>query len=81
MAKNAVVIAGFNLTLEGSGYRVTFWYQLDQGRQHTEHYHGLSWTEAVDVIIAEADAHRPGWELGEGWRQPSLDEELDRPWG
>lgn len=81
MAQNKISTVGFNLTMESGYYRVVFWYQLDQGKHHTEHYDGLSWTEAVDVVIAEADAHRPGWQLGEGWRQPCLDEDLDRPWG
>jgi hypothetical protein len=51
-----------------------------EGRIHEDVYSLLSWTEAVDVIIAELDAHRPGWELGQGWRQPTLYEDDELPW-
>lgn len=78
------VIRASGVAVEGGHngiYSVRFWWRLDQGRHQEEHYTGLSWTESVDAIIAELDGHRPGWAIGDGWRQPDLDSELDQPWG
>jgi len=81
MARSKIAGAGVSVRhLEGS-YQVVFWYRLERGRMHSETYDALTWEEALDVVQSELDGHRPGWEIGTGWRQPGLDDRLDRPWG
>jgi hypothetical protein len=77
MAKNKVTTCGAHVRMDPDGtYRVVVFWRLESGRMQEAEYSGLSWTEAVDVFLAELDCHRPGWELGEGWHQPPLSLEL-----
>ena len=78
MARNIVAAAGAHVEMGTDGrYKVTTWCRLEHGRHIEDWYDGLSWVEAIDVVIAEMDATRPGWQLGDGWRQPTLDSEVD----
>lgn len=82
MAKNQVASVGARASLMlGGTYRLIIWYNMLEGRQHEEQYENLSWNELQDALAATWDATRPGFELGDGWRQPDLFSDLDAPWG
>ena len=56
-------------------YNVRVWVRSsDSPDSHKTDYSGLSWTEAVDVMLAELDAARPGFQVidGEPGYQPPL---------
>lgn len=74
MILDEVAAVGVGVTLQADGwYAVKVWHRLQGGgRMHTTDYADLSWSEALDVMLAELHARRPGWALGGGWQQPPL---------
>ena len=74
LALNEVSQVGASISIQSDGwYAVTIWHRLKGGGRHHEClYADLSWTEAIDVVLAEVHGRRPGWQLGEGWSQPPL---------
>jgi hypothetical protein len=78
VAKNRVTASGGHVKQQSDGrYALQFWYRLEGGRFHEEIVIDLSWTEAGDCLLTQLDACRPGWEVGDGWRQPSLEDDLE----
>lgn len=74
MAVNNVDACGVVFRLGEDGYyQVQAWVRLrgSMGAATTE-YDGLTWPEAQDVAAEHVTAHRPGWAVGDGWRQPPL---------
>lgn len=74
MPENRVQTAGAMITTANGQYHtVRVWHKLEgHGRIQETEYSELTWTEAVDVILAELHGRRPGWALGDGWSQPPL---------
>ena len=78
MAVNRVDSAGSMVRQQQDGrYRLHSWFRLEGGAMHEEDVADLSWTEVCDCMLTTLDGCRPGWALGDGWRQPALDEALD----
>ena len=75
MPSNTVRAFGFSVT-EGEDrftYDVTTWYRVGSELGSVrETYLGLSWTEVIDVALADMDASRPGWEFTPYGHQPPL---------
>lgn len=81
MAVNKVFACGSAVQQQPDGrYELTSWYRLVNGKFHDEKVSDLSWTEVCDCLLTIMDGQRPGWEVGDGWRQPDLESELDWPW-
>ena len=77
MAANKVVNSGTVLAQQADGrYELVVWHRLTRGRLQEEKVSDLSWTEAVDCLLTMLDGLRPGWEVGDGWRQPDLEADL-----
>ena len=74
MIKSIVGATGAHITQEAGGwYCVTTWVRLHGGGRHAEtEFSHLTWQEAIDTVQAMMECQRPGWELGDGWRQPSI---------
>lgn len=74
MLQNRVSATGVTVCVgEGGWYEVTAWHRLEGALSATiDEFTRLSWEEAVDVMVAMSNAHRPGWAAGDGWSQPPL---------
>lgn len=73
MAKNTVQLTGMHVQMAPDGtYHMAVFWRLEVGRMHQEEHSGLSWPEALTVLVELLDCHRPGWSLGDGWHQPAL---------
>jgi len=76
MTENRVIAVGFVVSPSEesrSALRVEFWFRMaGSGSTERTTYDPLSWAEALDVVSAELETHRPGWAVGDGWAQPPL---------
>lgn len=74
MILNEVTQCGAVVSIQTDNwYTLTMWHRLKGGgRIHETVYSDLSWSELLDVLLAELHGRRPGWALGDGWSQPPL---------
>lgn len=67
-------IAALEWSYDGYFLRVACNVNGDHMPRYEATYTSLSWTEVIDVLLAELDGRRPGWEIDEGmlFQQPGL---------
>jgi hypothetical protein len=76
MAENRVMAVGVVLQEDPDAkgyYQVDTWVRLS-GSLNASHetYGKLTFLEACEVLQVHVDDNRPGWAIGDGWRQPPL---------